>query len=258
MHSISDSYKLRNDIDERRNARLHMLLATSYGLNNSHTKTIHVGLQRTNEEIFKPAVKLGGHSADGIYFDTDCWQQFQDNMELMNEYLSSDNRVKPNFVVLKNITISFTTSYGSKSILISYKEEEENSNGNLRKEEDAVDSTPSAKKRRTYVAAVVMQKTTFLGLRSIVKCVDARLKQLEYLSDNVNKCALYLIQEIELKLPKCFINQEILKLTLRGNCEDIERNVRTQINDLTFLDVYFNIIFLELTSLRYNEIFHIQ
>ncbi|KYN39701.1 hypothetical protein ALC56_05904 [Trachymyrmex septentrionalis] len=235
-----------------------MLLATSYGLNNSHTKTIHVGLQRTNEEIFKPAVKLGGHSADGIYFDADCWQQFQDNMELMNEYLSSDNRVKPNFVVLKNITISFTTSYGSKSILIAYKEEEEeNSNGNLRKEEDAVDSTPSAKKRRTYVTAVVMQKTTFLGLRSIVKCVDARLKQLEYLSDNVNKCALYLIQEIELKLPKCFINQELLKLTLRGNCEHIERNVRTQINDLTFLDMYFNIIFLELTSLRYNEIFHI-
>ena len=101
-----------------------------------------------------------------------------------------------------------------------------------------------------------MQKTTFLGLRSIVKCVDARLKQLEYLSDNVNKCALYLIQEIELKLPQCFINQEILKLTLRGNYEDIERNVRTQINNLTFLDMYFNIIFLELTSLRYNEIFH--
>ena len=96
-----------------------MLLATSYDLNSSHAKTIHNirGLQRTNEEIFKPVVKLGGHSADGIYFDADCWQQFQDNMEFMNEYLSSNNRVKPNFVVLKNITISFTTSYGSKSIL---------------------------------------------------------------------------------------------------------------------------------------------
>jgi len=200
---------------------------------------------------------LSGHNADGIYFDADCWQQFQDNMELMNEYLSNDNRVKPNFVVIKNIIISFTTSYGSKSILLAYKEEEENSNGNLRKKEDALDSSPPVKKWRTYVAAVVMQKTIFLGLRSIVKCVDAHLKQLESLSDNVNKCALYLIQEIELKLPACFINQEILKLTLRGNCEDIERNVRTQINDLTFLDMYFNIIFLELTSLRYNEIFHI-
>ncbi|KYN41684.1 Macrophage metalloelastase [Trachymyrmex septentrionalis] len=166
-----------------------MLLATSYGLNNSHTKTNHVGLQRTNKEIFKPVVKLGEHNADEIYFDSDCWQQFQDNIELMKEYLSSDNRVKPNFVVIKNITINFTTSYGSKSILLTYKEEEENSNENLRKEEDALNSTPPAKKRRTYVAAVVMQKITFLGLRSIVKCVDARLKQLESLSDNVNKCA---------------------------------------------------------------------
>jgi len=54
--------------------------------------------------------------------------------------------------------------------LLPYKEEEENSNGNLRKEEDAHDSTPLAKKRRTYIAAIVMQKTTFLGLQSIVKC----------------------------------------------------------------------------------------
>ena len=38
-----------------------------------------------------------------------------------------------------------------------------------------------------------------------------RLKQLESLSDNVNKYALYLIQEIKLKnnLSASFINQEI-------------------------------------------------
>ena len=112
-------------------------------------------------------------------------------MELMNEYLSSDNRVKPNYVVLKNITISFTTSYRSKSIFLAYKEEDENSNGNLRKEQDALDLTPPSKKRRTYVATIVMQKTTFLRLRSIVKCVDVGLKQLESLSNNVNKCFIF-------------------------------------------------------------------
>ena len=42
-----------------------MLLAT-YGFNNSHTKTIHVGLQRPNEEIFKFLVKLNGHNAEFI------------------------------------------------------------------------------------------------------------------------------------------------------------------------------------------------
>ncbi|KYQ59591.1 hypothetical protein ALC60_01382 [Trachymyrmex zeteki] len=75
-----------------------------------------------------------------------------------------------------------------------------------------------------------MQKITFLGLQNVVKCIDTHLKHLESLSDNVNKCAQYLIQEIELKLPVSSINQEIIKLTLRGNYEDIELNVFTYTN----------------------------
>ncbi|KYN11379.1 hypothetical protein ALC57_16456 [Trachymyrmex cornetzi] len=233
-----------------------MLFTTTYGLNNSHTKTIHVGLQRMNEGIFKPLVKLSGNNADGIYFDAESWKQFQDNMGYMNEYLTSDNRTKTNSVIIKNIFISFTTSYGAKSILLAYKDEEEglrsmeNISGNLRKEEVASDSTPPSKKRRTFAVAIVMQKITFLDLQNVVKCVDAHLKQLESLTDNVNKCAQYLIREIELKLPVSYVNQEIIKLTLRGNYDEIERNLRTQINDLIFLDMYFNIIFLELISLR--------
>jgi len=46
-----------------------MLLSTTYGLNNSHTKRLHVGLQTTNEGVFKPLVKLSGNNANGIYFD---------------------------------------------------------------------------------------------------------------------------------------------------------------------------------------------
>jgi len=73
-----------------------------------------------------------------------------------------------------------------------YKEEEENSNRNLRKEEDAHDSTPPAKKQKTYIATIVMQKTIFLGkVQSIEKYVNVRLKQLESLSDNVNKCSIF-------------------------------------------------------------------
>ncbi|KYN50579.1 hypothetical protein ALC57_08614, partial [Trachymyrmex cornetzi] len=132
---------------------------------------------------------------------------------------------------IKNISISFTTSYGAKSILLACKDEEEglrsmeNISGNLRKEEVASDSTPPSKKRRTFAVAIGMQKITFLGLQNIVKCVNAHLKQLESLTDNVNKCAQYLIREIELKLPVSYVNQEIIKLTLRGNYDEIERNV---------------------------------
>jgi len=67
-------------------------------------------------------------------------------MGLMNEYLSNDNRVKPN-VLFKNITISFT-SYRAKLILLAYKEEEENSN--LRKE--------IFEKKRTHIIQLRWQK----------------------------------------------------------------------------------------------------
>jgi len=184
-------------------------------------------------------------------------------MPVMSEYFNTDNKAKVP-VTVQNISINFTTSYGAKSILLAYKGNEEgqylgtntgNTAEDLRKSEEASD--PPAKKRRTYTAAVVMQKITFQGLENVVKCVDARLKHLHDLSDNVNACAQYLIKEIELKLPVSYVDRDIIKLTLRGNNDEIERNVRTQIKDLTFLDMYFSITFLELTSLRFNEILRI-
>lgn len=233
----------------------HMLLSTTYGLNNSYTKKIHVGLQTSDEGIFAPVVKLSGNNADGIYFDVDSWHQFQEIMPIMTEYLCEDSRSRPNPVTIKNIVVNFTTSYSTKSILVAYKQiEEERVTANI--SEEATDSAPPAKKRRTYAVAIVMQKSTFLGLENIVKCANSRLEHLSSLSESVNACAQFLIKEIELKLPKNFINYDIVKLTLKGNCDDIESNVRRQINDLPFLDAYFNIVFLELSSLRFNEIVH--
>jgi len=80
---------------------------------------------RTRESwLFKPLVKLNGNNANGIYFGADSWQQFLHNIGLMSE-LSGDNKLKPNPVTIKNIYISFTTAYGVRSILVTYKENEE-------------------------------------------------------------------------------------------------------------------------------------
>jgi len=57
-----------------REETLDLIWITMYGLNNSCTKTIYIGLQSTNEEIFKPLVKLSGHNADEIYFDTNSFK----------------------------------------------------------------------------------------------------------------------------------------------------------------------------------------
>ena len=248
----------RTSVVERRSDRFHMLLTTTYGLNNSLTKRIHVGLQTTNKGIFEPVVKLSGNNADGLYFDMESWQEFQENLALMNEYLSANNnKFKPDPIVIRNnISINFTTSYGSRSLLLTCKEHEkpqcmENTN------EENGDSTPPTKKQKTYALAIVMQKTTFQGLENVVKCVNCYLEHLKSLTNTVNECAQYLIKEIELKLPQSYVDRDIIKLTIRGNYNEIERNVRTQIKDLTFLDMFFNIILLELTSLRFDEIVHI-
>jgi len=111
--------------EEGRNERFYMLLSTTYGLNNSHIKRLHVGLQTTNEGVFKLLIKLSGNNANGIYFDADLWQEFLHNMGLISEYLTGNNKLKLNLVTIKNIYISFTTAYGARLILVTYKENEE-------------------------------------------------------------------------------------------------------------------------------------
>jgi len=64
-----------------------------------------VGLQTTNEGVFKPLVKLSRNNANGIYFDADLWQEFPHNMGLMSEYLIGDNKLKPNPIHKKSKSV---------------------------------------------------------------------------------------------------------------------------------------------------------
>ncbi|XP_036148484.1 kinesin-like protein KIN-7K, chloroplastic [Monomorium pharaonis] len=103
----------------------------------------------------------------------------------MSEYLNDDGKLKLNAIAIKNISICFTSSYGSKSILITYKETEED-RFSEENSKDATDSSLPTKKQRNYSVAIVMQKTTFQELQNVVKCVNAHLEHLKLLSDNVN------------------------------------------------------------------------
>ena len=73
-------------------------------------------------------------------------------------------------------------------------------------------------------------------MKRVIKCVDAHVNQLTSIIDIVNECARYLIKEIELLLTNSYIDSEIIKFIFPGNKEDIERCVRTQINNLSFYD----------------------
>jgi len=50
-------------------------------------------------------------------------------------------------------------------------------------------------------------------------------KHLQSLADSVNECARFLIKKIKVKLPRSYIHCDIIKLTLKGNYDEIEHNV---------------------------------
>jgi len=141
-------------------------------------------------------------------------------MSQMRLYFDENQKTRPSPIVINNISVNFTSAYGSKAVLVSYRENTEHST-----EEEEDQTQPPLKKRKPYSVAVVMQRATFLGLENIAICVDANLSQLISITDNVNKCVKYIISEIELKLPTSYIDCEIIKLTIKGNYQEIERNV---------------------------------
>ena len=88
--------------------------------------------------------------------------------------------------------------------------------------------------------------------------MNANINQLNVIATSVNDCIKYLINEIQINLPvKGYIDCDIIKHTFKANWTDIQQNVRTQLKDLTFLDTYFEITFLELFALYVNHIIRI-
>ena len=110
----------------RRNEQQNLLLSTTYGLNSSHTKKIHVGLQGMNEGRFLPIVKLTGNYVDGICFDIGTWQQFRAYIDDIEQYLSENKKTRPSPIIVNNISINFTSAHGVKTMLVAYKQKIQN------------------------------------------------------------------------------------------------------------------------------------
>ncbi|EFN77054.1 hypothetical protein EAI_10353 [Harpegnathos saltator] len=84
---------------------------------------------------------------------------------------------------------------------------------------------PPLKKRKLYTENIVMQKTTFDGLKTIAKCIDVRYEHLQSVAALVNNCKCILISELELNLMKKDINEDFVKQTLTAKYREIEENV---------------------------------
>jgi len=174
----------------------------------------------------------------------------------MSTYLNGSSKIKVNSISFANIFVSFI--YGAKVTLMTRKQNKNFPKKALLVNTQTEPAQPSTKKRRSYSVTIVMQ-ATFQGMETIInqmcQCICKPI-DIYYLLSTILTSVPNLIKEIELFLTNSYINSEI-KLICRDNKEDIEHYVRTQIKNLSFLETYFNILFLKITELKFNEIVNI-
>jgi hypothetical protein len=66
-------------------------------------------------------IKLSVKEAKGIYLNISEWQQFQENLLRMAEYLD-ENNIKQNLIIINKIIINFTAA---RVLLLAYRENDQ-------------------------------------------------------------------------------------------------------------------------------------
>ena len=96
-----------------------LLLASIYGLNNSFTKKILVGIKVKPFFKFEPVMRLVSHSAQGISFDSKTWNKLQNKLEFIRTYIDHEasSPMNKKGLELGKYRFVFTTAYGCKAIV---------------------------------------------------------------------------------------------------------------------------------------------
>lgn len=180
-----------------------IFLATTYALNKSNSKRVCIGLEHYNG-YFHEVVKLINTDKYNttVTLDHHDWNCFRDQFEPINSYFNDSyafyrEHGKPNKIFLSHHDLAFTTSYGTKSILLEERpqsKEEKTANNDNNQSMDT--DEPHCKKMKLAKAppSIVMQYPTFEGLRKQAVLIDLALDELKGCVGKVNR-TLDLINE---------------------------------------------------------------
>lgn len=234
-------------------SRNQLLLSTTYGLNASASKKLTVGLEIQPNGTFEPVVRLINHSTYGIILDSSSWTILLQNVDKITSYFALDYNIlcstweEP--IVMGEYNLRFTTSHGSKAIIFDPRTDAVNDEG--------YDSEGFiAKKQKLYTPAIVMQKTTFDGLKNVIVCVDERFRRFYRLASSINQCKKQLVQEICEYLAAedaKSSSEDFIKKVISVKFEHLKERTRSNLQQ-GFIEYYFDIVILELTTLFLDDI----
>lgn len=251
-----------------------LLLAATYGLNTSFTKKIAVGLGLRGGEEFEPLIRLSGNTPDGICLGLSAWTALSNALETISDYFDFDVYADAQWYLDEielgdDCNIRFTTAHGARAIRFDVQQssagcmELRRSAGCATElvsdEEDGKnreDCTPLLKRPKIYRPSIVMQKTTFDGLKTVFVCVDEQVRRLQRLAASVNQCKKqyveYMVSRIR-RFPSKEPSLHTIAQMTKNEYGLVKESIKQQV-DPVFSEHYLEIVLLELTRLFSNFI----
>lgn len=242
-----------------------LLLATTYALNASNTKRAVVGME-WHGGYYRPVVKLtgGNSSTSTVTLDDDAWELFTQQQDPIAHYFQDAAEPlagNPTTFSLDSAEISLTRCYGVKAIIISELPQPpvrdlryaERFDSQLF-DDQARFEAPPAKKQKENLASIAMHPSTYYGLRSLIKCIDLRMRYLEeqapLLNRVVDKIIEYLKQEmskvIDAEVKNSLIDYTAFKKYLSPKKKEMYSVVMKSQNFFNLSQTTFDFIFEEL------------
>lgn len=138
-----------------------LLCSTVYGLNKSFSKKTMVGIEVSSKGEMEIVIRLIGNDYAGVRFTPTQWKHFTDSVADIDNYFQTyDKSGVDSKIVGPGFVIRFTISYGDKAIEIEEIQGQET-------------ACPPVKR---YKRSIVMEQTTYDGLKSLLRCIRAKME----------------------------------------------------------------------------------
>ncbi|OXU16439.1 hypothetical protein TSAR_007875, partial [Trichomalopsis sarcophagae] len=198
-----------------------------------------------------------------VTLDENSWDILKDQFDAISAYFNNSYSFYHEFghpvkVSLTNHDLNFSSSYGTKSILIVERPKKLQPS---EEEEDDEISQPACKKIKTFnnPPGIVIQQPTFEGLRTYRSLIDQRLDFLKTLVGKVNRTYDYILEYLKIaqeaeepqNLKNILIDYKIFKQFYAQHNATIEGAVQDKMIDDSsdnFKEQYLKIVLSEIRA----------
>lgn len=223
------------------------LLSTRYPLNNSASKEIAIGIQLTSDNQAKVNISISNKMQSTCFnIDVITWLELQNNFQEITDYFSSETVQEKDRLRINALDVVFTKSYGVKSIIFDKPTHKSDSN--------------QTKRRKFFQPSIIMQCSTFNGLKDVVACIQERYILLQDLILDVEQCVQFISKQIIHMLPnvnsQSVEDHEFLKACLIENHAHkiAVKHMYNPENSLHFIENNFDIVYAELVTFHLDYI----